>query len=180
MKNYYIILFLILNFSFIKKTQNINFKTKISSTEEDKIKENLDFNELEDFNENDLKNSSNKKAEKNDFNDHTKIKEDNQKKQEEFYKTEFNNWRKMFKKQYKENSKEYKQRFDSFKLNFKMIDNHNNNSNTLEKKNTFVMGLGPFADMSYSEFRRNILRKKDNEENDEIDVLMEEKFHKMK
>jgi hypothetical protein len=64
----------------------------------------------------------------------------------------FKEWHKANNKQYSLDSTEASKRFATFKENYKYITSQN-------KKSTFVMGLGPFADMNFEEFTKKVLGK---------------------
>lgn len=78
--------------------------------------------------------------------------------------SKFKRWHQKYNKEYSLTSDEAKKRFGIFKENYKFINSQNS-------QNSFIMGLGPFADLNYKEFRSKILKKKPN---GEIGKLIEE------
>lgn len=79
----------------------------------------------------------------------------------------FKDWHSKHKRSYSLESEEAKSRFKIFKDNYKFIEAQNSNKET----QGFVMGLGPFADMDFNEFRSKVLKKRPN---GEIAKLIEE------
>ena len=78
---------------------------------------------------------------------------------DENYK-EFIKWYNQYNKEkdYDLNSEEGIKRFEAFKANLEMINEHNNK----QTNQMFSMGLNPYSDLDYVEFRKRVMGKNNN------------------
>lgn len=104
------------------------------------------------------------KATKNDINDKLTVELSNVNKDHELM-SQFKLWHKANNRDYPLDSNEANKRFKIFKQNYNFINKQNNsNYNSVKEEKGYALGLGPFADMDFDEFRAKILRKKPNGE----------------